>query len=42
MRSLPYTERINKKIERELASLYLPNYIIEREKLALNVALENF
>ena len=41
MRSLPYTERINKKIERELALLYLPDYIIAREKLALNVALEN-
>jgi len=42
MRSQPYTERVNKKIERELATLYLPNDIISREKLALNVALEKF
>ncbi len=42
MRSLPYTERLNKKIEKELAILYLPDYIITRKKLALNVALENY
>ena len=42
MRSVPYIERINKKIERELASGYLPNSIIAREKLALNVALKSY
>jgi len=40
MRSQPYLEKVNKKIERDLASDYLPKYIIMRDKLALNVALD--
>lgn len=39
MRGLSYTDRINKKLERELALEYLPESIIYREKLALNIAL---
>ena len=40
MRSLPYQDRINKKILRELALKYLPESVVHREKLALNAALE--
>ncbi len=36
MRDVPYQERINKKIFRELALKYLPESIINREKLALS------
>lgn len=36
MRKLNYKERINKKIERELAREYLPESIIKRKKLALS------
>ena len=36
MRKLPYKERIGKKIERELALKYLPESIINREKIALS------
>ena len=36
MRELPYTERIDKKIERELALGYLPKSVIARRKLALS------
>lgn len=41
MRDLYFTEKIDKKIEKELASKYLPESIINRKKIALNVALEN-
>ncbi len=40
MRALPYTERINRKIERDLALKYLPESIIERESIGFDVALE--
>lgn len=40
MRSLHYTERINKKIEKELSKKHLPNNIITRKKLALNEAMD--
>ena len=40
MRDLPYTDKIDKKLERELALKYLPKPIVYRGKLALNVALE--
>ncbi len=36
MRDVPYQERINKKILRELALKYLPESVINREKLALS------
>jgi len=40
MRALPYKERINRKIERDLASKYLPKSIIERKSIGFDVALE--
>ncbi len=40
IRTLPYTERINRKIERDLASKYLPKSIIERESIGFDVALD--
>ncbi len=39
MRGLSYKERIDKKIEKELALKYLPESVVHRKKLALNVAL---
>lgn len=35
MRSLPYIERVGKKLERELAAKYLPEHIINRKKFNL-------
>ena len=42
MRTIPYTERINRKIERDLASKYLPESIIERESIGFDVVMEPF
>ncbi len=41
MRNLPYTERVGRKIEKELASMYLPESVIERESIGFDVALES-
>ncbi len=40
MRKLPYTERVGRKIEKELASVYLPKSVVERESIGFDVALE--
>ena len=40
MRKLPISERINRKIERELASKYLPKTVVERESIGFDLALE--
>ncbi len=39
MRNLPYRERVGRKIEKELASMYLPKSIVERESIGFDVAL---
>ena len=40
MRTLPYYERIGRKIEKQLASMYLPESIVERESIGFDIALE--
>jgi len=40
MRNLPYTERVGRKIEKELALMYLPKSILERESIGFDIALE--
>jgi len=40
IRTLPYTERIGRKIERDLAAKYLPQSIIKRESIGFDMALE--
>jgi asparagine synthetase B (glutamine-hydrolysing) len=40
MRTLPIEERINRKIEKDLASKYLPKSIIERKSIGFDLALE--
>ncbi len=40
MRNLPYSERVERKIEKELALKYLPNSVVERESIGFDVALE--
>ncbi len=40
MRKVPYKERIDRKIERDLASKYLPKQIIGRESIGFDLALE--
>ena len=40
MRILPYTERIGRKIEEQLALKYLPKSVVERESIGFDVALE--
>ena len=40
LRNLPYTERVDRKIEKDLASLHLPNSVVERESIGFDVALE--
>jgi asparagine synthetase B (glutamine-hydrolysing) len=40
MRTLPYYERIGRKIEKQLASMYLPESILERESIGFDIALE--
>ncbi len=41
-RKLPYTERVRRKIEKELALIYLPKSVVERESIGFDVALESF
>ena len=41
MRNLPYTEKVGRKIEKELALKYLPESIVERESIGFDVALES-
>jgi len=41
MRKMSFRERIDKKMERELALKYLPKSIITRKKIALHEALKN-
>jgi len=38
--SLPYRERIGRKIEKNLAAKYLPKHIIERESIGFDIALD--
>jgi asparagine synthetase B (glutamine-hydrolysing) len=40
LRNLSYTERVNRKLEKELASAHLPNSVVERESIGFDVALE--
>lgn len=40
IRSLPYMERVDRKIERNLALRYLPTTIVDRESIGFDVALE--
>jgi len=40
MRNLPYTERVDRKLEKELALKFLPNSVVERESIGFDVALE--
>ncbi|MCJ7631017.1 asparagine synthase C-terminal domain-containing protein [Candidatus Bathyarchaeota archaeon] len=40
LRTIPIKQRINRKIERALASKYLPKSIIERKSMGFDVALE--
>ena len=40
MRSLPYTERLGRKIEKDLALTYLPKSIVERESIGFDAVLE--
>jgi asparagine synthetase B (glutamine-hydrolysing) len=39
MRTLPYSERTGRKIEKQLASRYLPESVVERESIGFDVAL---
>ncbi len=39
MRKLPYKERIGRKIEKELAMIYLPQSIVERKSIGFDAAL---
>jgi len=41
VRNLPYSKRVGRKIEKELASMYLPKLIVERESIGFDVALES-
>ena len=38
---LPYTERIGRQIEKQLALKYLPELVVERESIGFDVALES-
>ena len=40
MRNLPYTERVDRTTERELASMYLPTSVVERESIGFDAVLE--
>jgi asparagine synthetase B (glutamine-hydrolysing) len=40
MRSLPYTERCGRKIEKDLALMYLPTSVVERESIGFDAVLE--
>ncbi len=39
MRNLPYTERVGRKIEKQLALRYLPKSVVERESIGFDLAL---
>ncbi len=39
MRALPYSERISRKIEKQLALKYLPKLVVERESIGFDMAL---
>ena len=41
MRNVSYTERVGRKIEKELALMYLPKSVVERESIGFDVALES-
>lgn len=41
MRKLPYTERVGRKIEKQLALIYLPKPVVERESIGFDAALES-
>jgi asparagine synthetase B (glutamine-hydrolysing) len=41
MRNLPYTERVARKIEKELASTYLPPAVVERVSIGFDAALQS-
>ncbi len=41
MMTLPYTERVGRRIEKRLALMYLPKSIAERESIGFDVALES-
>lgn len=40
IRNLPYTDRISRKIEKELALMFLPESVIERKSIGFDAALE--
>lgn len=40
LRCLPFQERVDRKIERELSRKYLPQAVIERESIGFDIALE--
>ncbi len=40
MRNLPYKERVDRKIEKELALMYLPTSVVERESIGFDAVLE--
>lgn len=40
MRNLPYTERVDRKIEKELALTYLPASVVERKSIGFDAVLE--
>ncbi len=41
MRDLPHAKKVGRKIEKELASMYLPESVIERESIGFDMALES-
>lgn len=41
MRTIPYYEKIGRKIEKQLATMYLPESIVERESIGFDIALES-
>ena len=40
MRHLPYRERIDRKVEKDLALMYLPTSVVERESIGFDAVLE--
>jgi asparagine synthetase B (glutamine-hydrolysing) len=40
MRNFPYKERVDRKIEKELALMYLPTSVVERESIGFDAVLE--
>jgi asparagine synthetase B (glutamine-hydrolysing) len=41
LRILPYTQKIGRKIEKELALEYLPISVVERESIGFDIAMDN-